>query len=601
MQAIILAAGMGKRLGKLTKNNTKCMIELNGKTLIKHALEKLDDVGIRKVILVVGYKKENLISHVGNSYKRIRIEYIENPIYYKTNNIYSLYLAKEKLAEDDTLLLESDIIFEEAILRKVLSDPRESLAVVDKFSSWMDGTCLILDKEDRILDLIPKASFNFQNIDNYYKTVNIYKFSKKFSVNTYIPFLEAYIKTMGNNEYYESVIKLLTGLERQELRALRLTGEKWYEIDDVHDLFNAQILFAKNSEQKLVLIQKRYGGYWRFPRLKDFCYLVNPYFPNQKLLQEIKANLSELISRYPSGLAMQNALAAKVFGVEQENIVVGNGASELIKELAKVIAGKFGIIFPTFNEYAERIGYERIIQYIPNNPDLKYSIDDLISLSDSDKVDNILLINPDNPSGNFIDIKEIIKLAEKLKIDNKILILDESFIDFSLKGETLIKQEIINNYDNLIIVKSISKSYGVPGLRLGVLVSSNIDILKAIKKEISIWNINSFAEYFMQIIDKYKRDYLLACKQLAEERERFYKELSKVPFLRVIPSEANYFLCEVKGFTATELTELLLEKYNIFIKDLTGKIGLKNSQYIRISIRNSYDNNYLVEKLKELI
>lgn len=115
MQALILAAGTGSRLGKHTKENTKCMLSLNGVTLIMQALKKLNNAGITKLILVVGYKKENLIEHVGTKYKNIEIEYVENPIYGKTNNIYSLYLAKDRLAEDDTLLLESDLVFDESI------------------------------------------------------------------------------------------------------------------------------------------------------------------------------------------------------------------------------------------------------------------------------------------------------------------------------------------------------------------------------------------------------------------------------------------------------------------------------------------------------
>ncbi|MFV9979409.1 MAG: NTP transferase domain-containing protein [Francisella endosymbiont of Hyalomma asiaticum] len=188
MQALILAAGMGSRLGKYTKDNTKCMLEINGETLIKQVMEKLNNVGITKLILVVGYKKDNLIDHVGSRYKNIKIEYIENPIYSKTNNIYLLYLAKEKLAEDDTILLESDLLFEESILEKLLNDNRKSLAVVDKYKSWMDGTSVTIDNEDRILNFFSKKSFRFQDVGNYYKTVNIYKFSKDFSNNIYIFF-----------------------------------------------------------------------------------------------------------------------------------------------------------------------------------------------------------------------------------------------------------------------------------------------------------------------------------------------------------------------------------------------------------------------------
>lgn len=601
MQALILAAGTGSRLGKHTKDNTKCMLEINNVSLIKHTLEKLNNVGIRKLILVVGYKKDNLIQHVGDKYKDIDIEYVENPIYDQTNNIYSLYLAKDKLEQDDTILLESDLIFEEEVLQRLLDDERRSIAVVDKYLSWMDGTAVTIDSDDSILNFFTKKTFRFQDVNEYYKTVNIYKFSKEFSRKSYIPFLEAYSKAMGDNEYYESVLRVITILEGQELRVMRLNGERWYEIDDVQDKHNAEIIFSKNSAEKLKLIQSRFGGYWRFPAMLDFCYLVNPYFPTQKMQEEMKIYFHDLLSQYPSGLGVQNILAGKMFGIESENIVVGNGASELIKGLGKVLNGTFGLVFPTFNEYPESIGHDRIVQHVSNNIDFSYTVDGLLCLAE--KSDNLLLINPDNPSGHFIKKDELIKIADKLQRMNKIFILDESFVDFSTNSESdsLISQEILDKYQNLVVIKSISKSYGVPGIRLGILATSNKDVMSSISREVSIWNINSFGEFFLQIIGKYKNDYALACSNIIQERNRFYKHLKGVPYLEVLPSEANYFLCFIKvKYSATELSELLMDKYEIYIKDLTGKIGFEGQECVRIAVRDEVDNDKLIDILKSL-
>jgi len=599
MQALILAAGMGNRLGKHTKDNTKCMLEINSKRLIDHTLEMLQNVGIKKLIIVVGYKKENLIAHVGKCYKDVNIEYIENPIYDKTNNIYSLFLAKDRLCEDDTILLESDLMFEESILQRLVDDKRPSLAVVDKYQAWMDGTSAVLDEEDNILDFFPKNLFRFQDVDRYFKTVNIYKFSKEFSKKTYTPFLEAYSKAMGDNEYYESVLRVLTILDRNELKALRLNGEKWYEIDDIQDKSNAEIIFATSPKEKLKLTQSRYGGYWRFPELKDFCYLVNPYFPTSQIQEEMKAYFYELLSQYPSGQDTQRLLAGKMFGVDKNYTLVGNGASELIRALAKVIDGTFGLAFPTFNEYPESIGYGRVIKYVSKKKGFIYGIDDMLELANIS--DNLLLINPDNPSGNFITKGELLLLVEKLKNMGKKLILDESFVDFSTNGESesMIYEDILEKYPNLIVIKSISKSYGVPGIRLGVLITSNLKIISQIKEHITIWNINSFGEFFLQIIGKYKKDYIKASKKISDERDRFYSRLQEISYLEPIYSQANYFLVYVKDrFKATELTEKLLYEHNIYIKDLTGKIGFEDKEFIRIAVRDFYDNELLIEKLK---
>jgi len=601
MQALILAAGTGSRLGKYSKDNTKCMLEINGKPLIDYVLEILYSVGIVKLTMVVGYKKENLIRHVGAQYKDIEIDYIENPIYDKTNNIYSLWLAKEKLAEDNTVLLESDLMFEEKIIRRLIEDKRDSLAVVDKYQAWMDGTSAVLDEDDNILDFFPKDLFRFQDVNNYYKTVNIYKFSKLFSQNVYIPFLEAYSKVMGDNEYYESVLRVPAVLGKGDLKAMRLQGERWYEIDDVQDKANAEIIFAPNAKEKLTLIQGRYGGYWRFPGLKDYCYLINPYFPPEKMQEEMKAYFSELLSQYPSGQGTQRLLAGKMFGVEAENVIVGNGAAELIRGLGNAIKGTFGLVFPTFNEYPESIGYERMVQFIPQNKDFSYGFDNMIELAK--KCDNLLLINPDNPSGNFIPKEELLKLASKLQEMGKIFVLDESFVDFATKSEaeSMITQDIIDQYSNLVIIKSISKSYGIPGIRLGVLATSNQDIMNAIEKEVSIWNINSFGEFFLQTIGKYKKDYKSASVKIANERDRFYNRLKEISYLEPIYSQANYFLVHVVDrFSARELAEMLLDKYDIYIKDLSGKNGFDGRECIRIAVRNFEDNTFLIKSMKEL-
>lgn len=601
MQAIILAAGLGKRLGNLTQNNTKCMVEIHGKTLIERSLDNLSMAGVTRVVLVIGYEGQKVIDLLGDSYANMELVYVENPIYDKTNNIYSLYLAKDYLTDRDTILLESDLIYDGEILNKLIASDEPNLAVVAKYESWMDGTVVTLDDKNNIKSFIPKSHFDYQQLDKYYKTVNIYKLSKNFCSSHYVPFLEAYCKALGHNEYYEQVLRVITLLENSDLKAFKIDTEKWYEIDDIQDYNNAETVFAP-AEKKLKMIQGRYGGYWRFPYLKDFCYLVNPYFPGVKMENEIKAYFHALMSEYPSGLNVQNLLAARMFDCPQEQIAVGNGAAELINALSLVLKGKVGIINPSFNEYAERFESIGVETFVPANENYAYSIDELKVFSES--VETLLLINPDNPSGHFIPVNKVLELVQFLADANKKLILDESFIDFSTEGpqNTLITKEVLAKCPNLIIIKSISKSYGVPGFRLGVLSCSDLELMQAVKSKISIWNVNSFGEFFMQIFEKYRKDYFKACETIANERDRFYENLKGINFLRVIPSQANYFLCEiVNGKSSTGLTERLLIGHDLFIKDLKGKKGFENKEYIRIAVRNRADNDFIVDVLKKQV
>ena len=599
MQAIILAAGMGKRLKELTQNNTKCMVKVNGVSLIDRMLHQIQKQNVDRIVIVVGYEREKLKEYIATLGITRPITYIDNPIYDKTNNIYSLSLASDYLCEDDTLLFESDLIFEDSVLDSLVRDPRPTLALVDKYESWMDGTCVKLDEDDNIEAFVPGKKFKFDEIKDYYKTVNIYKFSKDFSNTHYVPFLDAYQKALGENEYYEQVLRVITMLDDPVIKAKRLTGQKWYEIDDIQDLDIATSIFTPDEDEKVALLQGRYGGYWRYPKLLDFCYLVNPYFPPQKLVDEIKANFDTLLRDYPSGMRVNSLLAAKNFGVHQENILVGNGAAELIKSLMERISGKTGFVRPTFDEYPHRYDRAESVDFTPDNRDYSYTADDLMDYFGNKGIQNLVVVNPDNPSGNYIPKKVLLRLIDwcvKKKIN---LILDESFADFSdEENNTLIDQEILDKYKNLYVMKSISKSYGVPGLRLGVLASGDTDTIAFMKKDVAIWNINSFAEFYMQIEEKYKKDYAAALVKFRAERARFQDELAKVPGVRVIPSQANFVMVELeKKISPKELLKKLLTKHSLLIKELTTKTNGRN--YLRLAVRDKEDDDRLVAAMKE--
>lgn len=606
MQAIILAAGMGRRLGRYTHDNTKCMVKVNGERLIDRLLRQLSSLNLQKIIIVTGYKGENLRQHIAENYPEgcgLNFEFVDNPIYDHTNNIYSLSLAKDKMQEDDTLLIESDLIFSDNIIRMAATDKRPNIALAAKYETWMDGTMITLDDHNHIVNFVTKQAFDYNDVGKYYKTVNVYKFSREFSQNVYVPFLNAYCSALGNNEYYEQVLRVITLLEGCDLEALDIGEEKWYEIDDEQDLDIAETIFA-NDKELLHRFNLRFGGHWRFPKLLDFCYLVNPYFPPQRLKDELRHNFDLLLTEYPSGMFVNSMLAAKNFNICRDYVVVGNGAAELIKSLMERSSGRIGITYPTFEEYPNRMPKERIEKYIPDNENLRYTAQSLMSFFEGKDISYLLLINPDNPSGNFIPKQDLLTLAIWCSERNIRLIVDESFVDFSNNfiENTLLDNNLLETYPNIVVLKSISKSYGVPGLRLGILASADTELISFIKKDVSIWNINSFGEYYMQIYGKYQSDYIAACNRFIEERERFGEELRKINFLEVTPSEANYFFCRVlPPFTAEELSLTLLRDHQIMIKNCDGKSSLKGKNFVRISIRNEADNDRLLRVLQSLL
>jgi histidinol-phosphate/aromatic aminotransferase/cobyric acid decarboxylase-like protein/choline kinase len=594
---------MGKRLGELTRNSTKCMVQVNDKRLIDHAMEALLKAGIRRFVLVVGHGAEELEGVLKSTYTNVEFVFVLNPDYAKTNNIYSLFLARAEMERDDSLLLESDVIFEQGILDDCLRHPSPNVAIVAKLQSWMDGTVTKLDDSGAISCFVSKDDMDDAELDQYYKTVNIYKLSRAFCRDKFFPFLQVYIQAKGLNEYYEEVLKVLTFIDRGTIVASEVGDKLWYEIDDLQDLEVAGALFARDAA-KLKAFQRRYGGYWRFPALKDYCYLVNPFFPTPRFLQDITREFTPLLTSYPSGQNVQNLLAAKLFGCSPSQILVGNGASELIKGLMPECAAPMALTVPTFDEYRACAPAGSVKPIQPRGGSFDYSADELAAFCLENGTRTLILINPDNPSGNHIPKSDVLKLLDRLSASGTRLIYDESFSDFvdGTDGHSLIDPVLLSRNPDLVAVKSISKSYGVPGIRLGVIASGDKDLLARVRSRLSIWNINSFGEQFFQVIGKSKADFRHACRLIAEERESLFSRLREIPYLRPFPSCANYILCEVKPpWTPTRLAETLLSRNWLFIKDCTGKIGFEKTPCIRLTVRDRKDNDALIAALRSLV
>lgn len=248
MQALILAAGTGSRLKQYTEKVPKCMVPVNGVPMIERAIDSLVEAGIKKLYIGLGYKAEVLKKFIADTFTTERlngmqIDFVENPVYDKTNNIYSLWLARSVFSQDDTLLLESDLVFSKELIKNLVQAKDKNLAVVSHYEDWMDGTCTILDKENNILDFIGKNAQNPADVEKYYKTVNIYKFSRDFTESYYLPFLQTFMDVFGKNNYYETCLKFLAQTDPTLLKAFKVPGDIWYEIDNPDDLKAAEKRF----------------------------------------------------------------------------------------------------------------------------------------------------------------------------------------------------------------------------------------------------------------------------------------------------------------------------------------------------------------------
>ena len=602
MQSIILAAGLGSRLGELTKECTKCMVKINGITLIERMLRQLDRYGMDRIIIVTGYKGDILKDYVQNLRINTPVVFVDNSDYRHTNNIYSLWLTREFLEEMDSLVLESDMIFEDRVIEKMLAVDNGCGTFVARPRPWMDGSIVKLDKDNNIVYFVDDEEVKRIDPSYYHKIVSIYKFKKRYVSEKYMTYLNEYVKKNRDNNLYESHLKVIDLDVEKKIPAEILDEEQWYEINDIQDMDIAESMFADGNEKVRKYLQ-RYGGYWRYPAMRDFCYLVNPYFPNERFMNEMKSNFDVLVREYPSGMAVNSLLAGHFFGVRTENICVGNGTAELIKSLMENISGNIGMVYPTFEEYPHRKKDVEVIPYYVVDKDFDYSVDDIMSYYEGKDISAIVLVNPDNPSGHFISKKDILRLEDWCRSKGRKLIVDESFIDFVEDDEwhTLLDMEVLLNHPSLIVLKSISKSFGVAGLRLGVIATADTDLIAFMKKDVAIWNINSFAEYYLQIIEKYRDDYYEAMEKFKEVRRRYLDKLSKIKGFKVYPSQANYVMCHIENsVTSTELADILLNRYNVLIKNLASKEGLNKGNYVRLSVKSDEENDYIVNALMEI-
>ena len=568
MQIVIPAAGMGSRLGRVTKEFPKCMIRINGETLIERTLRIAEELKIGRVIIITGYKADILQHHVEELQLNLDIHFIHNPQYATTNNIVSVALASAYLKERDTILIESDLIFDKEIITDLLFD-RDSKVVLANYENSMDGTVVRLKNRKMIFE----NSSNLLDPQGFYKTVNIYYLNYKFSRSLFVPLLNIYLDQNYTQSYYESPLKLVGEINSSSL-VPHITDRKWFEIDDVNDLDLAEILFSENEMSD---IQKRYGGFWRFKKLKDYTYLSNPFFPSKEFLAEIKTELPDLMHHYPSSQDINANLMGAVLNVNPNYVAVGNGASEIIEHLSRRY-NKMQIVSETFKEYENRAA---VVTKISKLAEIE-----------NDESSCVVIVNPNNPDGRLHPAEEIRHNLDRNP--ETTFVLDESFMDFADSSESLLSDIFVEKYPNLIIVKSIGKSHGVGGLRLGALISSHASVYR---HELPIWNINSVAEFYLQRFKKHEKAFKNSLRMIQEERRKLEDSISSLLDIEIERSHGNFVYFELGSGLCSKLEKELFRS-GFIVKSI--KLS-KEKSALRIAVRNGLHNTILLRAISKFI
>lgn len=593
--ACILAAGSGSRLKKYTLDRTKCMVEVNGEHLINNTIRNLDAGGVDTVFIVVGYCSQSLIDHVSCVFPELDIRFIFNDVYAETNNIYSLKLAIPQLVDfDEVILVESDLWIEESVALAFIQDERTNVVLASPFKYWMDGTCVTINSDGMaITGFVAKSDVHLFPSESLYKTVNWYKFSGDFLRATYSHFIDAYVEAFGKNAYYEDVLKVIASVSPGLFFPHLINENQWMEIDDEEDLSRAELLSASAVSASQMMTQ-RYGGYWKFQFVEDLTLLVNPFFPTVGMLDELSNTFRIAVREYPSKQTVISRIAAKSLPCEAENVVLGNGASEIMSALFNELHDRDFIIAPPFFLEYQRLLGSRLEIFEREFPDTSLEAALLGMVNESTK--DILLVNPNNPTGEICSSAVLLEILPVLAKQSRRLIIDESFMDFSSSDESLLNESILHLYPNLLIIKSFGKSYGVPGLRLGVAVCSDICLLEKLRERLPIWNISSSAEIFLDLLPRYKKEYQRSLLVLRNERKTFQEKLASCDVV-TYPSEANFVFFKIKRTCQRGFEEFCFLK-GLLIKKITDRSGL-NGVYYRISVRTREQNDRVIAAIIE--
>ena len=362
-----------------------------------------------------------------------------------------------------------------------------------------------------------------------------------------------------------------------------------YQIDKNSDVPDAEVKYVSSL----------YGGFWDLD-VKDFCYMTNPYFPPEEFLTDLGSRLQVLIKAYPSTNWHISSLLAKSLGLTQQELIVANGASELISTITGRFVQNLAVPVPTFNEYINRAEVQgKSVSPFVTSGDFELDPKAFIQHVESTRANSALLIQPNNPTGTFISKENMRYLLESLSSLDLILV-DESFIEFVHAEPNPSVVDLIFEYPNLIILKSLSKNYGIPGLRLGYAVSGNQERVADLRQDLPIWNINSLAQFFLEKMPEYQEHFYRSCELLKSATQRMYRGLQDIPYLKPYPTQGNFVLCRILyGFNASELTAHLFNRHRILVNNCGGKEGLDDS-FLRIACRTEEENAELLEALSDL-
>lgn len=359
---------------------------------------------------------------------------------------------------------------------------------------------------------------------------------------------------------------------------------------------NSEVLAARQREYDS--LESVHGGYWRHDFV-DHAYLYNLYFPPDSLIERLGAGLRELVLNYPVAQDAVAALVGDLIGQPPERVIVGNGAAELIKIISGGIANRLIVPVPSFNEYANAAPDGVVVEFALNAPGFELDVDAFAAEAARVGADFAVVVTPNNPTSLCVSRRDLLRLATILEPIDCTLVVDESFIDFADASASESLERDVAEHLNLMVIKSMSKAYGICGLRIGYLVTANEDLALRVRRGLHIWNINGFAEEFLRMAREYRQDFVESCERVRIDRDRFYEALLGIEGLTVHRPQANFLFCRLpeRAPSGAEVERRLFVEHHIYVKHCGGKTMGDADRYLRIASRTEAENQALVAAL----
>ncbi len=361
-------------------------------------------------------------------------------------------------------------------------------------------------------------------------------------------------------------------------------------------------LFEENPHNPSVFSLMRAAGLEEV-KILDFCVPHNPYFPTPRLHEKIAARLHETLLYYPSHNEVIAEAVAEMMGLKPETVVVANGSDEIITWVGQLFVQKgMATAVPTFGRWVDspRAAGKRVsVMELPESEGFRLDPRRFIEFVGQEGADVAVIVNPNNPSGAFINKAEVCELVGALS-DLELVVVDESFIDFAaIEGIPTMASEV-TRFPNMLVLKSMGKIFGLNGLRLGYGITRP-EVAERLRLTMPRWNVNSLAELLLFDLRDHFEEYEISRVQCIRDRMELQATLERIMGLKVYPSYANFVLVQILGdYNATQIRNRLLFDYGFFVRDCDNKEGIGN-RFLRISCRCPQENQELVSALREIL